>query len=123
MQVTTLIFRCKIDRDIPTEKFRLAIGIGIFFKSFGNFFHKLKCHILMRHFSAAQSQSDLQAELLIEEVDRLIEFRIVIMLIDIDMKLYFFDLLSSGVLALRFEILFLLIAQLAEVHDSDNRRI
>jgi len=44
-------------------------------------------------------------------------------LVDIDMKLDLFDLLRGGVLALCFEILFLLIAQFAEIHDPDHRRI
>ena len=77
----------------------------------------------MSHLPAAHRQSDLQAELLIKEVDRLIEFCFIIMLINIDMKLDLFDLLRGGVLALCLEILFLLIAQFAEIHDPDHRRI
>jgi len=77
----------------------------------------------MRHLSAAQRKCHFKTELLIQEVDRLVDLRLIIMLINIDMKLDLFDFLRSGVLALGFEIFLLLIAQLAEIHDPDHGRI
>ena len=77
----------------------------------------------MSHLPSPQCQSDLEAELLIQKVDRLIQFSFIIMLIDIDMKLDLFDFLSGSILALRLEVFLLLIAQLTEVHDPDHRRI
>ena len=77
----------------------------------------------MSHLSSAHCQSDLQAELFIQKVDRLIDLSFIIMLINVDMKLDLFAFLRGSILALSFEIFLLLIAQLAKIHDPDHRRI
>ena len=77
----------------------------------------------MSHLPSPQCQSDLEAELLIQKVDRLTDLGVIVMLINIDMKLDLFDLLSSRILPLCFEIFLLLIAQFAKIHDPDHRRI
>ena len=72
----------------------------------------------MSHFTTLERDRDFHLAAVIQELHALINFVAVIMIRDIQTELDLFDFLGLLILFLIFQLLFLLVAEFSEVHDS-----
>lgn len=77
----------------------------------------------MGHFAAFEHHSGFQFAAFLQKFDPVPDFEIVIMFVNVQTELNFFDLLRCLVLFLVFQLFLLLVAELSEVHNFTDRRL
>ena len=90
---------------------------------FDQTFEDLAAQTLPRHFASAKEDGRFDLIAFIEETEHVILFRFVVVIVDVDTKLHFFD--RNGLLFfLGFAFaLFVLVQEFPVVHDAANRRL
>jgi len=99
---------------------RLLLKLPVLGKCFENIFHDASTFVDMCHFATVKDHHHLDFIFMLQETDRLSDFRIDIVLAGFRSKTNFFSL---GLVALTASLLTLLVLILAEIPDSTNRRI
>ena len=96
---------------------------GLVLELVGYAFYQLKSNFAMGHFTTAEKQRNFDFIALLEKFNYVVDFNLVVVLIDVGVKLDLFDLMSRLLTLLFLFALALLILVFTIIHEAANRGI